>query len=82
MLLFLNNATYLFTFIRALEMKKWDNQTLMQCFEGKLTDSFIAEDEVIVQARLAFLEKNKRLKCITTVLYMFMSVLLVEMIFS
>ena len=60
-------------------MKKWDNQTLMQCFEGKLTDSFIAEDEVIVQARLAFLEKNKRSQMHN---YMFMFVLLVEMIFS
>ena len=66
MLLFLNEVTYLCTFIRALEMKKWDNQALMQCFEGKLADGFITEDEVIVRARLAYLEKNKRSKCITT----------------
>ncbi|XP_068714662.1 uncharacterized protein [Montipora foliosa] len=44
----------------ALEMKKWDDETLVKCFAGKLGSDLITEDEEIAEARLAVLEKNKR----------------------
>ena len=41
-------------------MKKWDDETLVKCFAGKLGSDLITEDEEIAEARLAVLEKNKR----------------------
>ena len=41
-------------------MKKWDDTLLLKCFDGKLKNDFIREDEEVVEARLSFLEKNQR----------------------
>lgn len=41
-------------------MKKWNDAFLVKCFAGKLGNDFIKEDEDVAEARLAFLEKNKR----------------------
>ena len=41
-------------------MRKWNDELLVKCFAGKLENDFIKEDEEVVEARLAFLEKNKR----------------------
>ncbi|XP_022792421.1 uncharacterized protein LOC111331554 [Stylophora pistillata] len=43
-----------------LEMKKWNDALLLKCFDGKLKNDFIIEDEEVVEARLAFLEKKQR----------------------
>ncbi|CAH3112617.1 unnamed protein product [Pocillopora meandrina] len=43
-----------------LEMRKWDDTLLLKCFDGKLKNDFIREDEEVVEARLSFLEKNQR----------------------
>ena len=45
---------------RILEMKKWTDELFVKCFAGKLGSDFIKEDEDVAEARLAFLEKNKR----------------------
>ena len=47
-------------YFRILEMKKWDDTLLLKCFDGKLKNDFIREDEEVVEARLSFLEKNQR----------------------
>ena len=47
-------------YFRILEMRKWDNTLLLKCFDGKLKNDFIREDEEVVEARLSFLEKNQR----------------------
>ena len=41
-------------------MRKWDDTLLLKCFDGKLKNDFIREDEEVVEARLSFLEKNQR----------------------
>ena len=41
-------------------MRKWDDTLLLKCFNGKLKNDFIREDEEVVEARLSFLEKNQR----------------------
>ena len=41
-------------------MRKWDDTLLLKCFDGKLKNDFIGEDEEVVEARLSFLEKNQR----------------------
>lgn len=41
-------------------MRNWNDELLVKCFAGKLGCDFIKEDEDVVEARLAFLEKNKR----------------------
>ena len=41
-------------------MRKWDDTLLLTCFDGKLKNDFIREDEEVVEARLSFLEKNQR----------------------
>ena len=41
-------------------MKKWTDGLFIKCFAGKLGNDFIKEDEDVAEARLAFLEKNKR----------------------
>ena len=41
-------------------MKKWTDEFLVKCFAGKLGNDFIKEDDDVAEARLAFLEKNKR----------------------
>jgi len=41
-------------------MKKWTDELLVKCFAGKLGNDFIKEDDDVAEARLAFLEKNKR----------------------
>ena len=41
-------------------MKKWTDGLFVKCFAGKLGNDFIKEDEDVAEARLAFLEKNKR----------------------
>ena len=43
-------------------MKKWTDELLVKCFAGKLGNEFIKEDEDVAEARIAFLEKNKRYK--------------------
>jgi len=43
-----------------LEMKKWNDESLVKCLAGKLGEDFIKEDEEVAEARLAFFEKNKR----------------------
>ena len=45
---------------RILEIRKWNDPLLVKCFAGKLGGDSIKEDEDVVEARLAFLEKNKR----------------------
>ena len=47
-------------YFRILEMRKWDDTLLLKCFDGKLKNDFIREDEEVVEARLSFLEKNQR----------------------
>ena len=47
-------------YFRILEMRKWDDTLLLKCFNGKLKNDFIREDEEVVEARLSFLEKNQR----------------------
>ena len=47
-------------YFRILEMRKWDDTLLLKCFDGKLKNNFIREDEEVVEARLSFLEKNQR----------------------
>ncbi len=41
-------------------MKNWNDDLLVKSLAGKLGCDFIKEDEDVVEARLAFLEKNKR----------------------
>lgn len=41
-------------------MKKWTDGLFVKCFAGKLGNDFLKEDEDVAEARLAFLEKNKR----------------------
>ena len=53
----------LWPWFRILEMKKWTNELLVKCFAGQLGNNFIKEDEDVAEARLAFLEKNKRYRC-------------------
>ena len=45
---------------RILEMKKWNDEVMVKCLGGKLGDECITEDEEVVEARIAFLEKRKR----------------------
>ena len=41
-------------------MKKWTDELFVKCFAGELGSDFIKEDDDVAEARLAFLEKNKR----------------------
>ncbi|KAJ7335953.1 hypothetical protein OS493_013316 [Desmophyllum pertusum] len=43
-----------------LEMRKWTDELLVKCFAGKLTNQYFIEHKDVVEARLAYLEKNKR----------------------
>ena len=55
-------------------MKKWTDGLFIKCFAGKLGNDFIKEDEDVAEARLAFLEKNKRYtKYTMTVCFFFSS---------
>lgn len=67
-------------YFRILEMRKWDDTLLLKCFDGKLKNDFIREDEEVVEARLSFLEKNQRyilntnLLCLLGILFVCLSV--------
>ena len=41
-------------------MKKWTDELFVKCFAGELGSDFIKEDDDVAEARLTFLEKNKR----------------------
>lgn len=56
----------LWPWFRILEMKKWTDGLFVKCFAGKLGNDFLKEDEDVAEARLAFLEKNKRYTKYTT----------------
>lgn len=47
-------------------MRKWTDELLVKCFAGKLTNQYFIEHKDVVEARLAYLEKNKRYTVNTT----------------
>ena len=68
-------------------MRKWDDTLLLKCFDGKLKNDFIREDEEVVEARLSFLEKNQRyilntnFWCLLGILFVCLSVCLCGSVF-
>ena len=69
-------------------MRKWDDTLLLKCFDGKLKNDFIREDEEVVEARLFFLEKNQRyilntnLLCLLGILSVCLSVCVVLCLYA
>ena len=64
-------------YFRILEMRKWDDTLLLKCFDGKLKNDFIREDEEVVEARLSFLEKNQRYILKTNIILCLLGILFV-----